>query len=114
MTVTALAFFAPAAVLAAASPIVVKLQLRSLGETGTVVGRLSALGTAGAIVGTFVTGFVLVAALPTRPIIIGVGLLLILAGVGIAATLGAHERPLDRRARAGGRRARARLDDHRP
>ena len=33
------------------SPTVVKLQLRDLGETGTVVGRLSALGTAGAIVG---------------------------------------------------------------
>ena len=94
VTVTALAFFAPAAVLAAASPIVVKLQLRSLGETGTVVGRLSALGTTGAIVGTFVTGFVLVAALPTRPIIIGVGLLLILAGVGIAATLGRMKRTL--------------------
>jgi MFS family permease len=93
VTITALAFFAPAAVLAAASPIVVKLQLRTLTETGTVVGRLSALGTAGAILGTFVTGFVLVAALPTRPIVIGVGLLLIVAGAGIAATLGRTRGP---------------------
>ena len=40
---------------------------------GAVVGRLSAVGTAGALVGTFVTGFVLVAAMPTRPIIRGSG-----------------------------------------
>ena len=74
-------FFAPAAVLSAVSPTVVKLQLRNLGETGTVVGRLSALGTAGAIVGTFVTGFVLVSAFPTRPIVLGVGVVLIVTGL---------------------------------
>ena len=93
ITITALVFFAPAAVLAAASPIVVKLQLHSLGETGSVVGRLSALGTAGAILGTFVTGFVLVAALPTRPIVIGVGLALIIAGVSLAVALGRSRGP---------------------
>jgi spermidine synthase/MFS family permease len=82
------AFFLPAAVLAAAGPTVVKLQLHHLGETGTVVGRYSALGTAGAILGSFVTGFVLVAALPTRPIIIALGIALIAGGLAIAATLG--------------------------
>ena len=75
------AFFLPAAVLSAASPTVVKLQLRHLSQTGSVVGRYSAIGTAGAIVGSFVTGFVLVAALPTRPIIIGLGLALVVVGV---------------------------------
>ena len=114
VTVTALAFFAPAAVLAAASPIVVKLQLRSLGETGTVVGRLSALGTAGAILGTFVTGFVLVAALPTRPIVIGVGLLPHPRGRPHRRDARPGARPLDRGPRARGRRTRDRLDDHRP
>ena len=74
-------FFAPAAVLSAVSPTVVKLQLRDLDETGSVVGRLSALGTAGAIVGTFVTGFVLVSAFPTRPLVLGVGALLVFAGL---------------------------------
>ena len=74
-------FFAPAAVLSAVAPTVVKLQLTNLDETGAVVGRLSALGTAGAIVGTFVTGFVLVSAFPTRPIVLGVGILLIVLGV---------------------------------
>jgi spermidine synthase len=82
------AFFLPAAVLSAASPTVVKLQLRHLGETGTIVGRYSALGTAGAILGSFATGFVLVAALPTRPIIIALGIGLIVGGLVIAATVG--------------------------
>jgi spermidine synthase len=74
-------FFAPAAVLSAVAPTVVKLQLTDLDETGTVVGRLSALGTAGAIVGTFVTGFVLVAAFPSTPIVLGVGALLVIVGL---------------------------------
>lgn len=52
------AFVAPAAVLSAVPPTVVKLQLRDLGTTGRVVGRLSALGTAGAITGTYAAGFV--------------------------------------------------------
>jgi SAM-dependent methyltransferase len=58
-----------------------KLRLDDLSETGTVVGGLSAAGTAGALAGTFVTGFVLVAALPSRPIVIGVGALLVLGGL---------------------------------
>jgi spermidine synthase len=82
------AFFLPAAVLSAASPTIVKLQLHHLGQTGSVVGRYSAIGTAGAILGSFLTGFVLVAALPTRPIIIALGLGLILVGLAIAWTVG--------------------------
>lgn len=78
--VTALAFFAPAAVLAAVTPVVVKIRLTTLEETGSVVGGYSAIGTAGAIVGTFLTGFFLIAAFPTRPIIAGVGVLLIVVG----------------------------------
>lgn len=82
------AFFLPAAVLSAASPTVVKLQLHHLGQTGSVVGRYSALGTAGAILGSFATGFVLVAAVPTRPIIIALGLALIGVGAVLAVRLG--------------------------
>jgi spermidine synthase len=73
LAVTGLAFFAPAGVLSAVTPMVVKIRLRDLAETGTIVGSYSAVGTAGAIFGTFVTGFVLIAALPTRPIVFGVG-----------------------------------------
>ena len=86
----AAAFFAPSAVLSAVNPVVVKLQLDDLRRTGRVVGRLSAIATAGAIVGTFVTGFVLIAAIPSRPIVIGVGMALIVAGLLAWATVGRH------------------------
>jgi len=78
---TTVGFFVPAAVLSAIPPVVVKIRLASLEETGSVVGAYSAIGTAGAIFGTFVTGFVLIAAFPTRPIVIGVGVGLTLLGV---------------------------------
>ena len=75
-----LGFFAPAALLSAVPPIVVKIRLSSLDQTGSVVGSYSAVGTAGAILGTFLTGFVLIAAFPTRPIVIAVGGALTLSG----------------------------------
>jgi spermidine synthase len=83
---TLIGFFAPAAVLSAIPPIVVKIRLASLQETGSVVGAYSAIGTAGALLGTFVTGFVLIAAFPTRPIVIVVGVLLVLIGVMLWAS----------------------------
>ena len=61
MVLTSIGFLPAATVLSAVPPAVVKLQLRDLASTGTTVGRLSAYGTAGAIVATFLTGFVLVA-----------------------------------------------------
>ncbi len=73
-------FFAPAIVLSAVPPAVVKMQLDDLGRTGEVVGGFSAVGSAGAIFGTFVTGFVLVAAAPSQAVILAVGL--VLAAVG--------------------------------
>lgn len=75
-------FFAPAAVLSMVTPIAAKIALRSIEETGTVVGRLSAIATAGALFGTFVTGFVLLASLPSKPItwLVG-GVLLAMAAV---------------------------------
>ena len=76
-------FFVPAALLSAIPPAVVKVRLASLEETGSVVGSYSAIGTAGAIFGTFVTGFVLVAAYPTRPIISVLGVVLTLSGAAL-------------------------------
>lgn len=78
-----LGFFAPSAVLSAATPIVAKLRLASLEHTGSVFGGLSAAGTAGGIAGTFLTGFVLVEALGTRTTLFAVGLLLVVAGMGL-------------------------------
>lgn len=75
------AFFLPAMTLSAVTPIVVKLRLRSIDETGSVVGSFSAIGTMGALAGTFVTGFVLLAAVPSRPLVVAVGVGLLLAAV---------------------------------
>jgi spermidine synthase len=85
-------FFLPAAVLSAVNPTIVKLQLRDLEVTGQVVGRLSAVGTAGAIVGTFVAGFVLVAAAATSTVIIAVGAALVITGLTLWVSL-ARPRP---------------------
>jgi MFS family permease len=86
-----LGFLAPAAVLSAVAPTVVKLQLHDLRTTGTVVGRLSAVGTAGALFGTFITGFVLVSAVPTQAAIVGVGSALVALGVVLWLTLWRRE-----------------------
>ena len=77
---TSAAFLLPAAVLSAISPMIAKIRLDRIDDTGTVVGGLSAAGTIGGLAGTFLTGFVLLAALPSRPVLIVVGGLLIGAG----------------------------------
>ncbi|MGI9052889.1 MAG: fused MFS/spermidine synthase, partial [Ilumatobacteraceae bacterium] len=87
VTLAGAAFFLPSALLSTVTPIVVKLQLQTIAETGRVVGRLSALGTAGALVGVFGTGFILVAEFPTTPVVIVLGALLVATGAVLGATL---------------------------
>jgi hypothetical protein len=77
---TTIGFFLPALVLSAVSPTIVKMQLDDLGHTGEVVGGFSAVSSAGAIFGTFITGFVLVAAAPSQAVILTVGAALLLVG----------------------------------
>jgi MFS family permease len=88
--VTFAALVPVAAVLSAVSPTVARLQLRDLQASGTVVGRLSAWATSGALVGTFGTGFVLVPLLPVSSSVLAIGIVLVLAGV----LLGAYTRLL--------------------
>jgi MFS family permease len=83
LMLSAVAFLPSASVLSAVPPVVVKAQLRDLGATGTTVGRLSAYGTAGAIVGTLLTGFVLVASAAVTTLIVAVGGVLVVAGVAL-------------------------------
>jgi spermidine synthase len=79
---------APAAlVLSLVPPGVVKLRLRTLAETGQTVGRLSAVGTLGALAGTFLTGFVLLSALPTSQLLLVTGAVLVASGVAVALSL---------------------------
>ena len=87
LLMAAVAVFAPAALLSAVTPMVVKLRLATLTETGTVVGRLSGIATLGALVATFVTGFLLVAAIPTSVILLGLGGGLIVAGAILVVKL---------------------------
>ncbi|MFD4257118.1 fused MFS/spermidine synthase [Streptomyces sp. NPDC058534] len=75
--IASLTILVPGALLSAVTPMVTKLRLTSLAETGTVVGRLSGVGTVGAIFGTVLTGFVLVSRLPVSGILIGLGTLLV-------------------------------------
>lgn len=74
-------FFLPTAALSAASPIVTRARLDDIRTSGRVVGSLSAWSTAGALTGTFLTGFVLVATLPTTRIIYLLSALLLAFGV---------------------------------
>ena len=78
-----LAVFAPSVCMAGVTPMVIKLQLSDLARTGTVVGRLSGIGTLGGIMATFITGFVLLAALPTSVIVVSLGLAALVLGFGL-------------------------------
>ncbi|HEV2058316.1 MAG TPA: fused MFS/spermidine synthase, partial [Solirubrobacteraceae bacterium] len=81
--------FPPAFVLSAVSPVVAKLQLHDLQHTGRVVGSLSAWATAGALVGTFGTGFVLVPLIPTSAAVFAIGGLLLAVALLLALRFGA-------------------------
>lgn len=81
LVLTAFGFLPSATVLSAVPPAVIKLQLRDLASTGATVGRLSAWSTAGALFGTFFTGFVLVSTASVTSLIIAVGVVLIVGGV---------------------------------
>ncbi|MGI9624701.1 MAG: fused MFS/spermidine synthase [Acidimicrobiales bacterium] len=74
-------FFLPAMTLSTVPPMVVKIRLSDLGETGSVVGGLSAAGTAGALAGTFLTGFVLIAAFSNTTIVVAIGAAVVVVGL---------------------------------
>ena len=95
VTLAMLGFFLPSAVLSAVSPMIVKLRLRSVDHTGSVVGQLSAVGTFGSLVGVFLTGFVFVARFAITPVIVGLGVTLVVVGAALtldrARTRGHHD-----------------------
>ena len=87
LLLAALAFTAPAALLSAVAPVIVRATIRDVETSGSVVGRLSAVGTAGAIAGTFLTGYVLLGFIPVRALIAGTGLVLVLLGLAVGLRL---------------------------
>lgn len=87
LLVAAVTIMVPGALLSAVTPIVTKLHLATLAETGTVVGRLSGISTVGSIVGTVVTGFVLISVVPVSGILVGLGVALLVVGVLLSPAL---------------------------
>ena len=81
-------FVLPAAILSAVAPMLVRGTLTDLARSGSIVGRLSAIGTVGAISGTFLTGFVLLGLIPTRVLIVSVGIGLAILGISLTVWLG--------------------------
>jgi predicted membrane-bound spermidine synthase len=74
----AVLFFVPSAIVSAAMPALTRLSLHSVAEGGRVVGRIQAAAALGSIVGTFLTGFVLISSFGTRRIVAGVAVTLLL------------------------------------
>ncbi len=77
--VTTVIFFLPACLLGMISPVVVRLSLDRLERSGNVVGKIYAFSTLGSILGTFATGFFLIAWMGTRNILLLMSIILILA-----------------------------------
>jgi spermidine synthase len=81
----AIVLFAPVSiVLAAATPIAVRLAARSLERLGRTAGRLFSVSTAGSIVGTFVAAFWLVPELGTDQVLAVAAVTLLVAAAGYA------------------------------
>lgn len=78
---TTLVFLLPSVLIGAVTPMIVKLSLLSLDETGRVVGRIRSAAELGAIVGVFLTGFVLISAFGVRSIIVCVAIALAVLGI---------------------------------
>ncbi|MBE3583340.1 MAG: fused MFS/spermidine synthase [Limnochordaceae bacterium] len=74
-------FFLPSVLLATVSPYGVKLASRTLATIGNTAGRLSAISSAGSIVGTLVTSFFLIPSLGVRNIVHTLGLILLVLAV---------------------------------
>jgi spermidine synthase len=79
--VTSIIFFIPSCILGTISPVVVRLTLKSLENAGNVIGKIYALSTLGAIIGTFITGFFLISWMGTRTIILLIGAILIFIAI---------------------------------
>ncbi len=82
-----LTFLGPAVILGTISPAAARLALTAGRQVGSTLGSVYAAGAAGSILGTFLTGYVLIERFGTKAIIIGIavglGLLALIAGMGL-------------------------------
>ncbi len=87
---TVAVFFLPTLILSTISPLLTKAKLTELSATGRTVGGLSAISTTGALLGTFLTGFVLVPHFRSRVIVAIVGTTLVTLGIALMVLLRAN------------------------
>jgi len=74
-------FFPTSLLLGMVSPYAVKLKLNNLNLSGSTVGNLYAISTAGSIVGTFMSGFYLIPQFGTNKLLIILSILLLLVSI---------------------------------
>jgi spermidine synthase len=86
-------FFIPSVLLATISPFGIKLTGHSLSTIGNTAGFMSAISTAGSIIGTLVTSFFLIPAMGVKNIVHFLGLILLL--ISLLALVLAWKRPGD-------------------
>ncbi len=87
--VTALAFFLPSVALGTVSPVMAKLavdRVRRTKRTGRAIGVVYAWGMVGSILGTFLTGFLLIDVLGTKGVLLMLATVLALAATVIGST----------------------------
>ena len=78
---TAAVFFLPVLLLGTISPQVIRQAVTDLGRSGRVAGVVYAWSTAGAILGTFLTGWWVVSAVGVHPLVFGLAAILLLLGM---------------------------------
>ncbi|MEI7761388.1 MAG: fused MFS/spermidine synthase [Thermoleophilia bacterium] len=74
-------FFLPSTILGIPTPLLTRLSLFSVEQTGRVVGRIQAAATLGSIFGTFLTGFFLISWVGTRHVVVGVAAALLVLAI---------------------------------
>jgi hypothetical protein len=82
LLLTALVFFLPAVSTGTVSPVVAKLaidRLKRFSRTGTAIGEVYAWGMVGSILGTFLTGFLLIDWIGTKGVILLLAMVMALA-----------------------------------
>lgn len=83
--VASLILFSPASVLLGmVSPYAVKLKIENLNTTGSTVGNLYAISTAGSIIGTFLSGFYLIPQFGTNKLLLILSITLIVIALALA------------------------------
>jgi spermidine synthase len=78
-------FFIPSLLLATISPFAIKLSTKNLTTIGNTAGHLSAVSSAGSIIGTLVTSFFLIPAIGVRNIVHSLGMILLCLALIILA-----------------------------